>query len=44
MEAPRVKQVIDLGTWKERTPGLWVCEPSGEKDFYFSIENWQVVN
>jgi hypothetical protein len=42
MEAPRVKQVIDLGTWEERSPGLWVYQPSGGEDLYFSVEGWQI--
>jgi hypothetical protein len=33
---------LGLGTGEERTPGLWVCQPSGEEDFYFSVEDWQV--
>ena len=43
MEAPRVKEVIGPATWKERTPGLWVCQPSGDEGFYFSVEGWQIV-
>jgi hypothetical protein len=42
MEAPRVKEMISSGTWEERTPGLWICEPSGGEDFYFSLEGWRL--
>jgi hypothetical protein len=42
MEAHRIKKVIRAGTWEERTPGLWICQLSGDKDFYFSMEDWQV--
>jgi hypothetical protein len=42
MEAPRVKEMISSGTWEERTPGLWICEPSGGEDFYFSLEGWRI--
>jgi hypothetical protein len=42
MEAPRVKEMISSGTWEERTPGLWICQPSGGEDFYFSLEGWQI--
>jgi hypothetical protein len=43
MEAPRVKEVMRLGTWEERVPGLlWICEPSGGEDFYFSLEGWRL--
>jgi hypothetical protein len=42
MEAPRVQEVIGLGTWEERTPGLWVCHPFSDSDFYFSIKDWHV--
>jgi hypothetical protein len=42
MEAPRVQQMNGLGTWQERTPGLWVCQLVGGEDFYFSVEGWRV--
>jgi hypothetical protein len=42
MEAPRVKEMISSGTWEEKTPGLWICEPSGGEDFYFSLEGWRL--
>jgi hypothetical protein len=49
MEAPRVQEVRDilkskpgLGAWEERTSGLWVCQPSGDEGFYFTVESWQV--
>jgi hypothetical protein len=42
MEAPRVKEMIGAATWEEKAPGFWVCKPSGDGDFYFSVEGWQV--
>jgi hypothetical protein len=44
MKAPRDKEVIGTGTWEERTSGIWICRPSDDGDFYFSVESWQVVN
>jgi hypothetical protein len=42
MESPRVKEVIGVGTWEEKAPGLWICHPFSDSDFYFSIEGWHV--
>ncbi|HEY5140521.1 MAG TPA: hypothetical protein VIJ25_14570 [Methylococcales bacterium] len=49
MEAPRVKEMRNVlnskpgpATWEEKVPGVWVCEPSGGEDFYFSLEGWRL--
>jgi hypothetical protein len=42
MEAPRVQEIVGAGTWEERTPGLWIIQPSGGVNFYLSVEGWQV--
>jgi hypothetical protein len=42
MEAPRVQEVIGSGNWEQRASDYWFYQPSGEEDFYFSIEGWQV--
>jgi hypothetical protein len=42
MQSGRIQEVIGAGTWQERTPLLWVCEPSGEEHLYFSLEGWRI--
>jgi hypothetical protein len=43
MKAPGISQVIGVGTWEEKTSGVWICKSFSDSDFYFSVESWQVV-
>jgi hypothetical protein len=33
-----------LENWEEKIPGLWICQPFGDKDFDFSVKSWQVIS
>jgi hypothetical protein len=34
---------LNIGTWEEMPSCLWICPFSGDKDFYFLEESWQVI-